>query len=186
MDMKTKSSFRPGAALRRNAVLTALLAAFQLAALAQTAPLRITGQVGATNVNGAAHSALGGRAGLRLLLPLGGRLSFTSDLCHTLWRDHVRRASSTATSRYNNTFQRVELSPGVEAALTGRLSIGTGAYLGHLLRAKERIREYSPAGARTLDVTRKATGLFHALDAGVRLRVDLQLHADWRLEVMFS
>jgi hypothetical protein len=186
MNMKTKSSFRPGAALSRTALLVALLAAFQLAARAQTAPLRITGQVGATNVNGIAHSALGGRAGLRLFLPLGRRLAFTSDLTFALWRDHVRQESIYGTNRYNHTFKRAELSPGVEVAVTGRVSIGAGAYLGCLLRAKERIREFTPAGALTVDYTRNTTGLFFLPDAGLTLRLDLQLHADWRVGLMLS
>jgi hypothetical protein len=186
MNMKTKSPFRPGAALRRTALLVALLAAFQLEVRAQTAPLRITGQVGATNVNGIAHSALGGRAGLRLSLPIGRRLAFTSDLTFALWRDHVRQESIYGVKRYNHAFKRMELSPGVEVAVTGRVSIGAGAYLGCLLRAKERIREFNPAGARTVDHTQNTTGLFFLPDAGLTLRLDLQPHADWRVGLMLS
>jgi hypothetical protein len=142
--------------------------------------------IDASTANGTAHPALGGRAGLRLFLPLGWRLAFNSDLTFALWRDHVRQESIYAINRYPDTFKRVELSPGVEVALTGRVSIGAGAYIGCLLRANKRIHEFTPAGARTLDHTRNTTGLFFLPDEGLTLRLDLQLHADWRVGLMLS
>jgi hypothetical protein len=83
-----------------------------------------------------------------------------------MWRDHVRQASIYAINRYINTFRRVGLSPGLEVAVTGRVPIG--------------------AGARTVDLTLRANVFYHLPDAGLTLRLDLQLHADWRVGLMLS
>jgi hypothetical protein len=162
-------------------LLLAALAA-PLAASAQTVAARLFALGGATNVNGSAHSAPGGAAGLRVAAG-GGRLSFSADLSYTLWRDQLRRASNRQAETFNQAFKRAEFTPCVEVALSKWLSIGAGAYIGYLLRSKERVREYDAAGALTSDLTRLTTGLFNAYDTGLRLRLDVAIHEGWRFEV---
>jgi hypothetical protein len=142
-------------------------------------------QGGATNVNGIDASALGGRAGLRFSIG-DGTVSGIADLCYTGWRDNVLRTGDSLDIRFNNRFNRLEFAPGAEVALSGRLRLGAGAYVAYLLGAKERFRDYNKVGDVVFDFTRTTTGLFNAVDFGLRFQLAFELRPGLRLEALFS
>jgi hypothetical protein len=173
----------------RNATTLILLFAISLAEygglFAQKISWGAIVQGGATNVNGLDASALGGRAGLRFSVG-DGTVSGIADLCYTGWRDNVLRTGDSLDIRFNNRFNRLELAPGAEVALSGRLRLGAGAYVAYLFHAKERFREYNKAGDVVFDITQNTTGLFNAVDFGLRLQLAFELRPGLRLEALFS
>lgn len=153
--------------------------------LAQKIKLGAIAQGGATNVNGLDASAFGGRAGLRFSIG-EGTVSGIADLCYTGWRDHVLYDYDSLQRRFNNRFNRLELAPGAEVALSSRLRLGAGAYVAYLFHAKERFREYNRAGDVVFDITQNTTGLFNAVDFGLRLQLAYELRPGLRVEALFS
>lgn len=142
-------------------------------------------QGGATNVNGLSASTLGGRGGLRLGYG-GQRLRGAMDICFAYWRDNVWQTNDSVASRFVNKFNLIELAPGAEYAISPRVRVGAGGYIGHLLNSKERIRAYNRAGTLLAEQTRATTGLFHAVDVGLRFRVGYEAYPGWWLEAVFS